>query len=1456
MYALSKRVISQYIRTGCRRRLRLDLYRSDKARKTAGVPVKDSARPHLRLLTEQGRQFEREKFAELVEIFGTRVTSGHPFAFEPGEESVFSPIELCDHIINVQPNDFLLEVEYDVVPGFIAVHGLTDLVDGRAIAGGGTLTMKRVRPDIIRVVPSDGSSRRVIRPDGTMTATPAGDRRTGLRVIDIKATGEASPAHFTELAYYGMTLAAWLDHYGYADRFIVLAEAAIWPGKHDASAIRQLEIEERRNHVIDHDLGCYVRALETDLETMPPEVVLDRVVRFLTVDLRAALGVASWRVLPWHIDHRCGGCDYLGYRWSRHDTPQEGDAESPDQDYCWPTAERSGHLSRIAGLSEGACGKLRSRGVGAVAAVSALAPENPVFDAHQALRAARTVLRDRAEVLSGHLPARIPHRAGTSAVLPRFADIRVAISADYDVGSGLTFAFGYEMTYGVPTSAAGPSATRQFQRRTRPLLVEEKALNTEGAIFHIWLSHLVQEVRDAAQAIIAAKRAHGWGRTDATIQFFIWDRLTFNHLCRLMGRHLLRVQGPAQIPGVDTSLMSWLFPGEATLEDADYVGRDSPITIVANAINSILAAPIPHHYSLVEVAHSYFPNRLIRADGTRWEFRINRFYRDPLSDQIPSERGHEIWNRRSPFRDGDYQAHRQMVRDVVSSKLSAMLAVVERLTTDLRDQLVAEAPTVNSILNLGDRLATVPEDGQILYQHARLMAAAQKLDVDLVMAMPPHEREARFRSVRLDATLIDAQRTAELRQQGLISLVNQPEIFVFRMSHRSREAKIKAGDFNWSLMPEDAQSRMQEWSLYRFKSEYPAMAARLPIEPRDRHIRLREKLRVEIVRFDRNRLMLVAHVSDLFRQAVDRGVFDLNFDAHQRRFGVIDPLAIDYFTHRTLKPALEAIRTPPLALSRPLFQNPAIARVTRARRPRRYPSVPAERFIWDAERLSREATGRPAAPVLQELSRIDPRLTPRQRTAIEYALTCRLSVWWGPPGTGKSATAADFIAGLVWQARAQGRGIRIGITGPTWVAIDNVTAKLPEIFAREVWSDDTMIARLASRPPARGAMDESLRRHLVSNDSPAFLDLGNRLRDPHLITIVGGTAERMFKLCGDGLVPCFDVLLIDEASQMDVAHAIVAFTKLTDDASVVVVGDHLQMPPIHPIEAPDGMTHLVGSIYDFYARYRETEPGVIPIVPIMLNRSFRSNAEIVDFVRLAGYGGDLQSAHPTLRIGLHRDRAATRPPDWPAYVSWGAYLDLIVSPDRPLIGLIHPDLYSSQRNEAEADLVAGLVLTLHRRGLLNLERSNVFSYDDALFFRHGVGIVTPHRAQQAAILDRLDESLPPHVDRAALYAAVDTVERFQGQEKAVMIASFGLGDVDQIAAEEEFLYSLNRFNVIASRAKAKLIVIMSRHLMDYLPHDRQALEESRLLKHYATGFLRQSRAVTIPGFEAPCELKY
>ena len=128
--------------------------------------------------------------------------------------------------------------------------------------------------------------------------------------------------------------------------------------------------------------------------------------------------------------------------------------------------------------------------------------------------------------------------------------------------------------------------------------------------------------------------------------------------------------------------------------------------------------------------------------------------------------------------------------------------------------------------------------------------------------------------------------------------------------------------------------------------------------------------------------------------------------------------------------------------------------------------------------------------------------------------------------------------------------------------------------------------------------------------------------------------------------------------------------------------------------------------------------------------------------------------------------------------------------------------------------------------------------------------------REVVVFERLDRHMPKAFDRDAMYAAVDTVERFQGQEKLVMLASFGLGDADQIAAEEEFLYSLNRFNVVASRAKAKLIVVMSRSLVDHLPRDLEALHESRLLKLYGDGYLRRVLRTSMPGFEGLTEIKF
>jgi hypothetical protein len=93
--------------------------------------------------------------------------------------------------------------------------------------------------------------------------------------------------------------------------------------------------------------------------------------------------------------------------------------------------------------------------------------------------------------------------------------------------------------------------------------------------------------------------------------------------------------------------------------------------------------------------------------------------------------------------------------------------------------------------------------------------------------------------------------------------------------------------------------------------------------------------------------------------------------------------------------------------------------------------------------------------------------------------------------------------------------------------------------------------------------------------------------------------------------------------------------------------------------------------------------------------------------------------------------------------------------------------------------------------------------------------------------------------------AVDTVERFQGQGRDIIIASFALGDQDAIQDEDEFLMSLNRFNVMTSRARAKLITFVTQEVVNHLSGELEILRQSRLLKVYVESFCNNFRPMTL-----------
>jgi len=85
--------------------------------------------------------------------------------------------------------------------------------------------------------------------------------------------------------------------------------------------------------------------------------------------------------------------------------------------------------------------------------------------------------------------------------------------------------------------------------------------------------------------------------------------------------------------------------------------------------------------------------------------------------------------------------------------------------------------------------------------------------------------------------------------------------------------------------------------------------------------------------------------------------------------------------------------------------------------------------------------------------------------------------------------------------------------------------------------------------------------------------------------------------------------------------------------------------------------------------------------------------------------------------------------------------------------------------------------------------------------------------------------------RRALEAAgvagvrVGTVDRFQGQEAAVVLVTTCASSADEVPRGMEFLLNRNRLNVAVSRAQWCAVVVRSRRLTDYLPTRPEQLAE-------------------------------
>ncbi|MGI5436427.1 AAA domain-containing protein [Streptomyces shenzhenensis] len=1372
------------------------------------MPAKQKTRPGIQLITKAGRDWEAKKFSDIEQTFPAGTLLGHArTAADPATGKTITVGYAAQDLAGVLPvvssGHFLVEAQFEVTPSFVRAFAAN-------IPG---LSFAMLRPDLIQVRDASSfPSGLQVLPDGQITDLGADDVRLRLRIIDIKLTSEPTPGYYAEVTYYAVALAGWLVDNDLSDRFVVTADAAVWPGSHETAAVRRAQQEATADggKALTHaDLS---RALEQDFETVPFEVFSLWLRQFFDGALSEAVAAgAKWRELPWHVDNRCRNCDWLGQKWYEDGEP------SWVSDHCIPTAEAQGHLSRVAFLGRGAAQALRQGDVTNVQGLASLTEDAEVYGQHQSLRAGRTVISSRARVLSSAEPAAVVPNSGTSAVMPAFANLRLRVATYFDVGSGVTVAFALNGYW------VNDRSTKAFP--TEVYIVERKDLSDELERLQAFLAR-INQILDEVRTV----------QSDATYQVYIWDQAQYEHLTRVIGRHLSAIIDPQS--GI--SDLAWLFPPENLAPNPRMATRQSPITIVRDAVRSLVGAPVAHYYSLLELAKVYQPTRLERP----FDLNPHPMFQDPLSDQIPSERAHEIWTKvkprpataKRPAQRRDYQQVISDLRRNVDLRIRALGLVTDRLGEDLKGVLKAAAPAIK--VGPLENVSKLASDSHLWLGHCQLNAAIQEVEIYASRAMPVHEREARFRAARLPRRLSRSEAAEILGARGLSE---RPGIRVYEVSAGSREMKIKDGDMGFCISPAEDPTFLDR-SIYPLR-ELPGMPELKPWEFR---WRLDSATECNVIAFDRSDGYVILELRNpQMVAAIERaGVASLESDV------VLDQKPVEFLTKR-VQEALAYIGNPLLAQQ---LASREAARATGQERRRRGARTSvltcAGEVLWGAQGMSEQSVMRNMVAAEKAASQLGD-LNHSQKAAWTQALTQRMSLIWGPPGTGKSHTLRAIIASALVAASEAGKPLRILVTGPTYTAVDNVVgAGLVDSFQTVMAGQTLQVARVRSPQRLGDQVPSGIDDVPVDarTPGPELRALLEALTTSTGLTLVAATPQQAYNLTvaanvidGAGDSPgaqLFDMLIIDEASQVDVATSTLPLIALADGASVVVCGDDLQMPPIHAVTSPSGLEPMVESVYTFLRVCRN-------VAPTMLSTNYRSCEEIVGFVRRAGYA-ELEAHSPSMRLSLLSDLPDQKPEGWPESLAFSSSLAVLLDPNRPASCFVYSEGLASQWNAFEAQVTASMIRLLYGRlasrvsgergfGISSTEKVvEIRAASPEEFFSRGVGVVTPHRAQQSLVVSELAKAFAdiPEVTEKLLREAVDTVERYQGQQRDVIIATMALGDPDAIANEDDFLFNLRRFNVMISRARAKVVVLSSREIETHMPNDPEVMEDCRLLKAY------------------------
>lgn len=415
----------------------------------------------------------------------------------------------------------------------------------------------------------------------------------------------------------------------------------------------------------------------------------------------------------------------------------------------------------------------------------------------------------------------------------------------------------------------------------------------------------------------------------------------------------------------------------------------------------------------------------------------------------------------------------------------------------------------------------------------------------------------------------------------------------------------------------------------------------------------------------------------------------------------------------------------------------------------------------------------------------------------------------GPPGTGKTSI---IINELVKELHTNTNS-NILLLAYTNRAVDELCESINEAI------DDTVnqkYIRIGSELTSSPEHHKNLLNVIIRRKEEELKQSGDKFTRKTIVDLINN--QRIFVSTVASItsksdilkLKKFDTIIIDEASQILEPQIIGILPKAK---RFIMIGDHKQLPAI-VLQSPElsktnsekleeiGLVNRKNSLFE--RLYEFCEQNNYDNAYDQLTYQGRMHHEIADFPNHHFYGGklnvafDLNHLSADAKQSLSRQRAELNLKSFE-----NNYFQSLLTTKRFAFLEVeeHPSL--PKTNYQEADLVVEMVKEIIRVYNFNKKEFNP---------KKTIGIIAPFRNQIALIKQKLELANIPNFEQIT----VDTVERYQGSQRDIIIYSFAVTHYAQLNS----LVNMNdagdvdrKLNVALTRAKEQLFLVGNKYIL-------------------------------------------